>query len=78
MSDIIAHIYVCQDCMVGNVNEGDALAYNPIGGSFPCDTTPDFDAETGEGVNEWSDARCDNCGDPLTGNRFRFAVWAWL
>jgi len=77
-TEIIAQISVCADCMIANVNDGDALVYKVNGVEFPCDTTPNFDTESGEGFEEFSDKACDNCGTDLIGERYKFAVWAWL
>lgn len=35
---------------------------------------PDFDADDGEGVEEFSRRSCDGCGTHLAGGRHRFAV----
>lgn len=35
---------------------------------------PDFDSETGDGINEFSWRGCDCCGSTLGGGRHRFAV----
>ena len=78
MSDIIANLWLCEDCTIGNVNEGETIAYRVNGNTFPCETSPDFDTETEYGFREFHDSRCDNCGTDLAGHRFRFAVWAWL
>ena len=74
----IASIRVCVDCMLGNVNEGETLDYVVNGGRFPCDTTPDFDSNTEEGMTDFDTTRCEGCGSDLAGARYRFAVWAWL
>ena len=35
---------------------------------------PDFDSETGDGIEEFSSAPCDCCGSRLAGERYRFVV----
>lgn len=35
----------------------------------------DTDAETGDGIREFSRTSCDMCFSGLAGNRFRMAVW---
>jgi ribosomal protein L37AE/L43A len=35
---------------------------------------PNFDSETGDGIEEFSVNRCDSCGIKLAGGRHRFAV----
>ena len=43
--------------------------------SFGRNLVPDFDSNTGEGLNEFSSRRCDACNQPnAAGARTRFAV----
>lgn len=39
-----------------------------------CQVVPDFDSDTGEGVEEFSWAPCDCCQTRLGGSRHRFAT----
>ena len=39
---------------------------------------PDFDSETGDGIEEFSRTACDACGTRLAGGRHRFATLAPL
>jgi len=85
----IAQLWVCADCMIGNVNEGEHLYYKVNGATFDADTTPNFDVdvdelpreewpEDGNGIHDFSWSACEGCGSTLGGARYRFAVWAWL
>ena len=74
----IANIFVCVDCMIGDVSEGIALpGYRVNGNLFGADCTPNFDAETEEGMDDVSSLPCESCGDHLAGARYRYAVWSW-
>ncbi len=83
--DVIAEEWLCVDCMIYAVN-GDLTG---IHGEGRCKAVEDgvcrlqeesgnlssnFDTETGEGFEEFSNRGCDACKSPLAGSFYRFAV----
>lgn len=76
-------IWACQDCLFAAVNgsyEGldaartadvkDAIA------AYDGTLAPDFDSETGDGIDEFSRSACDVCQSHLAGSRHRFCTLA--
>jgi len=90
LQEPVSQLWVCTDCMIGNVNEGETLEYVSFtGNAFPCETSPNFTAdmedlpreewaEDGNGIHDFSWDACEGCGSTLGGARYRFAVWYWL
>lgn len=82
-------LWLCQDCMIAAVN-GDFTGLDFSQGKEAADArmatiitglerlgphlVPDFDSETGEGVEDFSRKGCDCCETRLAGSRHRFAV----
>ena len=76
----ISDLWLCQDCLFAAVNgdmpEDPATAEKVSKGlaALGPHLVPDFDSETGSGINEFSWRTCDCCNSPLGGSRHRFAV----
>ena len=75
-------LWLCDDCTIVAVND-DASGIESDERISAVDEglaalgphlVPDHDAETGDGVREFSNVRCDSCNTPLAGRRYRFAV----
>lgn len=82
-------LWLCDDCLFYAVNddlsgidysysgkEADKRAKEVKKGvhSLGRNLVPDFDSETGEGIEEFSSHHCDACGTHLAGGRHRFAT----
>lgn len=82
-------LWLCDDCLFYAVNddlsgidyylsgkEAEKRAAEVKKGvhSLGRNLVPDFDSETGEGIEEFSSHRCDACGTRLAGGRHRFAT----
>ena len=82
-------LWLCTDCVLYAVNddltsidyhysgkEADKRAKEVTKGvhDLGSNLVPDFDSETGEGIEEFSSHRCDACGTRLAGERHRFAT----
>lgn len=82
-------LWLCQDCLFAAVN-GDVTGLDAhyskddadrrlkeieagLEKLGPC-LVPDFDSESGKGVEDFSRRQCDCCGTSLAGDRHRFAV----
>jgi hypothetical protein len=81
MAKIIANdLWFCDDCLIAACN-GDftgmdddrAKEVQNALGQLKGYPAPDFDSETGEGIEEFSHWQCDCCG-ALPGRRHRFAL----
>jgi hypothetical protein len=82
------NLWLCEDCLMAAVNDdysGLDYSYNPAEAEQRMEeiqdglrklgwVTPDFDAETGEGIDDFSSRRCDCCGSNLAGERHRFVI----
>lgn len=82
MKVIADDLWLCTDCLMCAVN-GDTSgiesakrekevikAVEEMGPHL----VPDFDSETGEGMEEFSWRECDCCGSSLGGSRHRFSI----
>jgi hypothetical protein len=82
-------LWLCDDCLFYAVNDDlSGIDYHYSGEeadkrvkevkkgvhSLGRNLVPDFDSETGEGIEEFSSHRCDACGTRLAGSRHRFAT----
>jgi hypothetical protein len=82
-------LWLCDDCVMYAVNgdltgidysysgdEADERAKEVVRGvnSLGKNLVPDFDSETGEGIEEFSRRSCDACRLRLHGERHRFAI----
>lgn len=83
-------LWLCDDCMLYAVNgdltgidysysgdEAEKRAKQVVRGvnSLGPHLVPDFDSETGEGMNEFMSRACDACHQPrAAGSRYRFAI----
>jgi hypothetical protein len=81
--------WVCQDCYLAHhyaTDDHGAQRWLAGESDTPADREPlsrldgleafdNTDAETGEGIDEFSWSRCDGCGSTLGGERHRLAVW---
>jgi len=82
------NLWLCDDCLFAAVNDdysGLDMHYSPEEAETRMQEiqaglkelgwlTPDFDSETGEGIDDFSSRRCDCCGSNLAGERHRFTV----
>src|SRR5208282_5813182 len=82
------NLWLCEDCLFAAVNDdysGLDMHYSPEEAETRMQEiqaglkelgwlTPDFDSETGEGIDDFSSRRCDCCGSNLAGERHRFTV----
>lgn len=82
-------LWLCTDCLLAAVNddytgldyhydeqEADKRMKKIQAGLDELGThlVPDFDSDTGEGIEEFSRTTCDCCGEWRAGERHRFAV----
>lgn len=82
-------LWLCDDCVMYAVNgdltgidyfysgdKADKRAKEVVQGvnALGPHLVPDFDSETGKGMEEFSRTTCDGCGTRLAGGRHRFAV----
>jgi hypothetical protein len=73
-------LWFCECCTLAAVNgdlcECDHHAEEVEAGAdeFGPHLVPDFDSETGEGIEEFTRWTCDCCKSPLHGKKHRFAV----
>ncbi len=81
------NLWLCEDCLFAAVNDdysGLDYYYNPEDAEKRMQEikaglaelpylAPNFDSETGDGIDEFSSRRCDCCGSNLAGGRHRFA-----
>lgn len=78
MAEILATIYVCDDCMFVHAN---GETGNETPDREPWELMPSADVamnceDDGEGCGfSWS--ACDGCGSSLGGTRHRMAVFGW-
>jgi len=85
----IDDLWLCDDCLMVAVNDdasGLDYHYSPDEAearlraiedgltALGPDLVPDFDSETGDGIDYYSRVDCDCCGTNLHGQRHRFAV----
>ncbi len=83
-------LWLCDDCVMYAVNgdltgidysysgdEAEKRAKQVVRGvnALGPHLVPDFDSETGEGMEEFSRTTCAGCGTHLAGGRHRFAVF---
>lgn len=79
MAEIVAEIYVCDDCLLMHANG--ETGEIPAGEPEPWAKLPTADVavnceDDGEGCGfSWSE--CDGCGSRLGGTRHRMAVFGW-
>jgi hypothetical protein len=74
-------LWLCDDCTIYAVNgdtsgipdEDEKRVVKGVNALGPH-LVPDFDSETGEGMEEFSRTTCDGCGTRLAGGRHRFAI----
>ena len=74
------NIWLCSDCTMGSCNGTSTAAPElqnekaTVEGLAKLEPhiVPDFDSETGEGLQELSSVPCAACGTPLAGYRARF------
>jgi len=80
MKVIESDIWLCEDCLHaavnGAVNDSDEREAAITAGLVELGEhlVPDFNSETGEGHNVFSNCGCECCKSKLGGSRFRFAV----
>jgi hypothetical protein len=82
-------LWLCTDCLFVAVNgdySGLDYYYTPEESAkkraaidtglskLGTNLSSDFDSETGEGINEFSNTPCACCGAGLAGSRHRFAI----
>ncbi len=75
-------LWLCQDCTIYAVNgdtsgiESEKREKRVVEGvdELGPHLVPDFDSESGDGIEEFSWRQCDACGTTLGGDRHRFAV----
>ncbi len=75
-------LWLCQDCTIYAVNgdtsgiESEKREKRVVEGvdALGPHLVPDYDSETGDGIDEFSWRQCDACGTRLGGERTRFAV----
>jgi hypothetical protein len=75
-------LMLCQDCTIAAVNgdftgiESEARCAEVEKGleALGPHLVPDFDSETGDGIEEFSWHGCDCCKSPLGGGLHRFAI----
>src|SRR5208282_5634134 len=82
------NLWLCDDCLFAAVNgdySGLDMYYNHEDAEKRMQEiqaglkelgwlTPDFDSETGDGIDSFSSRHCDCCGSNLAGERHRFSV----
>lgn len=83
------NLWLCADCLQTAVNDDysglDYYYSEPestrrmkaikVGlGELGPNLVPDFDSETGKGIDEFSSVGCDCCGISLAGTMHRFAI----
>lgn len=74
------YLWFCVDCLLAAVNgdevEDSAQLERIYAGltALGPHLVPNFDAETGDGIYEFSWRQCDCCGSRLGGSRHRFAT----
>ena len=75
-------LMLCTDCLIAACNgdftgiDSDARVAEVTAGLESCgpNLVPDFDSESGDGIEEFSWGGCDCCGSRLGGSRHRFAI----
>jgi len=77
-------LWFCTDCTAVECNGVEGLDITPeqlkdtLAGlkELGMHLAPNFDSETGEGIEDWSTDPCDACHSELAGYRARFALLA--
>lgn len=75
-------LWLCPDCAIYAVNgdtsgiDDDEREREVVEGvnALGPHLVPDYDSETGEGIEEFSRRGCDACGSRLAGEHTRFAI----
>ncbi len=82
-------LWLCQDCVIYAVNgdltgvdyylSGDAAKRRCLDieagvERFGANLVPNYDSESGEGIEEFSLKQCDGCRCKLAGSRYSFAI----
>mgnify|MGYP007126123318 CR=1 FL=1 len=79
------NLWLCQDCVVADIN-GDYAGLSAERANEVCNglqqlaaryggtLAPDFDANSSDGIHEFSWRQCDACGTQLGGYRARYIV----
>jgi hypothetical protein len=75
-------LYLCSDCTMVACNGSHGLDIEPEQlqrtenglAKLGKHLVPNFDSETGDGLETFSRTPCDSCGSGLTGYRARFAI----
>jgi len=75
-------LYLCSDCTMVACNGSYGADITPEQlkatedglAKLGRNLVPDFDSETGDGLETWSSVRCASCGTRDAGYRARFAI----
>lgn len=75
-------LYLCSDCCLVACNGSHGLDIAPEQlqrtndglGKLGLHLVPNFDSETGDGLETFARMPCDSCGSGLAGSRHRFAI----
>lgn len=67
-------LYACNGDLSGIQEEAQEQAVMQGVDALGMHLVPDFDSETGEGHEEFSNCGCDGCGSGLAGEMHRFAI----